>query len=115
MIKTPLGEISCKLFPEKAPKTVASFVGLARGKKAWRDPLSGEVKTEPFFDGLAFHRVIPEYMIQGGDPRGTGSGGPGYKFKDETRKDLKHSKPGVFSMANSKPATVLVWYGPTCK
>ena len=103
--ETSKGVINCELFPDKAPMTVANFVGLATGKKPWTDPKTGEVaKGKPFFDGLTFHRVIPEFMIQGGDPLGTGTGGPGYKFGDEFRPDDK-MEPGTLAMANSGPAT----------
>ncbi len=100
-IETNQGVIEGKLFEERAPNTVANFVGLARGLKPFRDPKTGAMVKRPFYDGLMFHRVIPNFMIQGGDPLGNGTGGPGYKFKDEFHPDLKHSKPGIFSMANS--------------
>lgn len=89
-IKTSMGDIELKLFPDKAPQTVANFVTLARSK---------------FYDGLIFHRVMPGFMIQGGDPKGNGSGGPGYSFADEFHPSLKHDKAGILSMANSGPAT----------
>jgi len=92
---TTEGSFKVKLFPEQAPKTVENFVSLAEGTKTGK----------PFYDGTVFHRVIPDFMIQGGDPEGTGRGGPGYKFGDEFHKDLKHSKPGVLSMANAGPGT----------
>ncbi len=100
-IETSMGDIYGKLEHKLAPLTVANFVGLAEGSI----PNSFRKEGEPYFDSLVFHRVIPSFMIQGGDPSGTGSGGPGYKFKNETSKDLKHDKPGVFSMANSGPNT----------
>ena len=105
-IETNKGTLNCELFADKAPMTVANFVGLATGKKPWTNPKTGEmVKGKPFFDGLTFHRVIPEFMIQGGDPLGTGTGGPGYKFADEFAPDLK-MEPGTLAMANSGlPAT----------
>jgi peptidyl-prolyl cis-trans isomerase A (cyclophilin A) len=104
-IETSKGVINCELFPDKAPMTVANFVGLATGKKPWTDPKTGDaVKGKPFYDGLTFHRVIPEFMIQGGDPLGTGTGGPGYKFGDEFLPDLK-MEPGTLAMANAGPAT----------
>ncbi len=103
--ETTKGVINCELFADKAPMTVANFVGLATGKKPWKNPKSGSVETnKPFFNDLTFHRVIPEFMIQGGDPLGTGTGGPGYSFGDEFVPDLK-MEPGVLAMANSGPAT----------
>jgi cyclophilin family peptidyl-prolyl cis-trans isomerase len=104
-IQTSMGDIHCTLFPEKAPQTVANFIGLATGKKQWTDPKTGKpVKGKPLYDGTTFHRVIPNFMIQGGDPEGTGMGGPGYKFNDETS-DLKFDVPGRLAMANSGPNT----------
>ncbi len=100
--ETNQGTIHCTLEHEKAPRTVASFVGLATGKKPWFNPKTREVmKGVPFFDGLTFHRVIPDFMIQGGDPLGVGTGGPGYNFDDEIHPDLKHTRPGALSMANA--------------
>jgi peptidyl-prolyl cis-trans isomerase A (cyclophilin A) len=105
-IKTTMGDFHCELYPEQAPMTVANFVGLARGLKAWTDPKSGEVvKGKGLYDGTIFHRVIPDFMIQGGDPLGMGVGGPGYKFADETTPSLKHDKGGRLSMANSGRGT----------
>lgn len=104
-IKTPLGTIKCKLLTETAPMTVANFVGLATGKKPWLDPKTNKVrKNKRFYDGLTFHRVIPDFMIQGGDPMGSGVGGPGYTFGDETSLAVKMG-PGVLAMANSGPST----------
>ena len=105
MFKTTLGDIRVKLMPEHAPKTVDNFVGLATGKKEWTDPRSGEKKSEPLFDGTIFHRVIKDFMIQGGDPLGTGTGGPGYKFEDETKGGPSFDKPGLLAMANAGPNT----------
>ncbi|MGI8991433.1 MAG: peptidylprolyl isomerase [Bryobacteraceae bacterium] len=95
LFDTSEGKFKVKLFPEKAPKTVENFVSLAEGTKTGK----------PFYDNLVFHRVIPNFMIQGGCPEGTGRGGPGYKFADEFHATLKHSKPGMLSMANSGPGT----------
>jgi len=104
-IVTTQGTLHCELFPDKAPATVANFIGLATGLKSWTDPQTGKVvKGRPFYDGLVFHRVIPKFMIQGGDPQGTGTGGPGYMFADEISPDLKH-KPGTLAMANAGPNT----------
>jgi peptidyl-prolyl cis-trans isomerase A (cyclophilin A) len=104
-IETSMGTLHCALYPDAAPMTVANFVGLARGLKAWRDPKTKETVRKPFYDGLVFHRVIPEFMLQGGDPTGTGSGDPGYRFGDETDTKLRHDQPGIMSMANAGPGT----------
>jgi peptidyl-prolyl cis-trans isomerase A (cyclophilin A) len=103
--KTSQGTIVIRLFEDKAPKTVENFVGLASGTKEWTDPKTGEKVKRPLYNGTIFHRVIPNFMIQGGDPLGRGTGGPGYRFADEFSPDLKHSKPGILSMANSGPNT----------
>ena len=104
--KTSMGEIVVKLLPEKAPITVENFVGLAEGTKEWTHPRTGEKqKGVPLYDGTLFHRVIPDFMIQGGDPMGTGTGGPGYRFQDEIGPDNKFSKPGLLAMANAGPGT----------
>jgi len=102
---TTLGEITCELFPDKAPVTVQNFVGLANGTKEFVDPKSRERTKRPYYDGLGFHRVIPKFMIQGGCPLGTGTGGPGYKFQDEFSKDLSFDRPGRLAMANAGPGT----------
>jgi peptidyl-prolyl cis-trans isomerase A (cyclophilin A) len=104
-LKTNHGDIKIQLFENRAPSTVANFVGLATGKRTWKDPKSGEQRNDPFYDGVIFHRVIPGFMIQGGDRTGTGRGGPGYKFEDEFHPELRHSKAGMLSMANSGPNT----------
>ncbi len=101
LFDTTMGNIKCRLFFDKVPNTVANFTDLAEGKKEWIDSSSRTKKKTHFFDGLVFHRVIPKFMIQGGDPLGNGTGGPGYQFKDEFASDLKHDKPGMLSMANS--------------
>lgn len=105
VFETNQGTFKIQLYNDKAPKTVENFVGLAEGTKEWTDPKSGEKVKKPFYDGLVFHRVIPNFMIQGGDPLGTGTGGPGYRFEDEFHPELKHSKPGILSMANAGPNT----------
>jgi peptidyl-prolyl cis-trans isomerase A (cyclophilin A) len=102
---TSAGDIVIRLMPEKAPKTVENFVALAEGSKEWTDPRSGQKVKKPLYDGTVFHRVIPEFMIQGGDPLGNGTGGPGYKFADEIGPDNKFAKPGLLAMANSGPNT----------
>ena len=105
IIETSMGTIEINLFPEQAPKTVANFVELAQGTKEWTDPKTGKKVKKPFYDNLTFHRVIPEFMIQGGCPLGTGTGGPGYKFDDEIDPSLKFDKPGLLAMANAGPNT----------
>jgi peptidyl-prolyl cis-trans isomerase A (cyclophilin A) len=104
-LKTSMGDIVIHLFDDKAPKTVANFVGLATGTKEWIDPKSQQKVKRPLYNGTIFHRVIPGFMIQGGDPLGNGTGGPGYRFEDEFRPDLRHTKGGILSMANAGPNT----------
>jgi cyclophilin family peptidyl-prolyl cis-trans isomerase len=106
IFETTAGNITCTLFPGQAPLTVANFIGLATGTKEWKDPKTGKmVKGVPLYSGTIFHRVIPNFMIQGGDPAGIGSGGPGYSFKDETSPSLTFDQPGRLAMANSGPNT----------
>jgi peptidyl-prolyl cis-trans isomerase A (cyclophilin A) len=100
---TSEGSFVVRLFDEDVPETVANFVGLAEGTKPFTDPKTGQKTTRPFYDGLIFHRVIENFMIQGGDPLGTGTGGPGYKFADEFSPKLRHKNAGILSMANAGP------------
>jgi peptidyl-prolyl cis-trans isomerase A (cyclophilin A) len=104
-LKTSMGDIVIQLFEDKAPKTVANFIGLATGTKEWTDPKTSEKVKRPLYNGTIFHRVIPGFMIQGGDPLGNGTGGPGFRFEDEFHPDLRHTKGGIFSMANAGPNT----------
>jgi peptidyl-prolyl cis-trans isomerase A (cyclophilin A) len=104
-IETSMGTIRCTLLADQAPMTVANFVGLARGLKSWRHPGTGEVTRKPLYEGVVFHRVIPDFMIQGGDPLGRGNGGPGYRFDDEISPKARHDGAGVLSMANAGPGT----------
>ncbi len=104
-LKTNRGDIVVHLFANHAPTTVENFVGLAEGTREYVDPQSGQQTTGRFYDGLGFHRVIDGFMIQGGDPLGTGSGGPGYTFKDEFHPELQFSKPYLLAMANAGPGT----------
>ena len=105
IFETSKGEIVCQLFPELAPETVANFVGLVKGDREWTDPKTGEKVKKPLYDGTVFHRVIPNFMIQGGDPLGTGTGGPGYRFKDEIVAGTIFDQPGKLAMANAGPGT----------
>lgn len=106
IIDTTAGKLTCKLFPDKAPIGVANFIGLSDGTKDWINPVSNAKKHGvPLYDGTIFHRVIPNFMIQGGDPTGTGTGSPGYEFKNETSPDLKFDRPGRLAYANSGPDT----------
>ena len=104
-LRTNHGDIPLELFPNHAPKTVRNFVELAEGGKEWRHPDTGERSTEPLYPGTSFHRVIGGFMIQGGDPLGTGTGGPGYKFGDEFHPELLFDRPYLLAMANSGPGT----------
>ncbi len=104
--ETSEGKIVCRLFEKEAPKTVANFIELAEGKREWTHPVTRKKSTDKLYDGTIFHRVIPNFMIQGGDPAGTGYGGPGYKFEDETKgSPYKFDKPGKLAMANAGPNT----------
>jgi peptidyl-prolyl cis-trans isomerase A (cyclophilin A) len=106
IFKTSEGEIVARLFEKDAPKTVANFVDLAEGKREWTHPTSGKKSSDRLYDGSIFHRVIPNFMIQGGDPAGTGFGGPGYRFEDETKGSAhRFDQPGKLAMANSGPNT----------
>ena len=105
VFQTSRGNIVLKLFEKDAPKTVANFVGLATGKQEWVDPRTGQKSKAKLYDGTAFHRVIPQFMIQGGDPLGTGTGGPGYRFEDEFQSGKKFDRPGLLAMANAGPNT----------
>jgi peptidyl-prolyl cis-trans isomerase A (cyclophilin A) len=100
-LHTSKGDIAITLFPDHAPKTVRNFVGLAEGTQEWKDPTTGQTRTEPFYDGVVFHRIIPNFMIQGGDPLGTGTGGPGYVFDDEISPALSFDRPYLLAMANA--------------
>jgi len=104
-LRTSKGDIEIELFDERAPRTVENFVGLATGDREWEHPETGETVEEPLYDDVLVHRVIEGFMIQTGDPTGTGRGGPGYTFDDEFHPELRHDGPGVVSMANSGPDT----------
>ena len=105
IIETTVGKMTCTLFPDKAPIGVENFIGLATGKKDWKSPKGVPEHGVPLYDGTIFHRVIPGFMIQGGDPKGDGTGDPGYKFKNEVASDLLFDKPGRLAYANSGPDT----------
>ena len=104
-LHTNQGPVVIRLFPDHAPKTVRNFVELAEGGRQWTDPRTGRATTDKLYDGTVFHRVIPDFMIQGGDPLGSGRGGPGYKFADEIHPDLAFDRPYVLAMANAGPGT----------
>ncbi len=116
-LTTTQGTITVRLFPDHAPKTVRNFVELAEGGREWLDPRTGARTKEKLYDGTIFHRVITGFMIQGGDPLGTGTGGPGYKFADEIHPDLRFDKPYLLAMANAGPGTngsqFFITTGPT--
>lgn len=103
--ETSLGDMTAELYEDLVPNTVKNFVGLATGQLQFVDELTGETTQRPFYDGLIFHRVIPDFMIQCGCPRGIGTGGPGYRFRDEFSPKLRHNAPGILSMANAGPNT----------
>ncbi len=106
VMDTSMGRITCQFFQKQAPKAVANFIGLAEGTKDWTDPATNTKQhNKRYYDGTVFHRVIPDFMIQGGDPTGTGMGGPGYKFNDEFDPNLNFDQPGRLAMANSGPNT----------
>ena len=100
-LHTTSGDIRIELFPNHAPRTVENFVGLATGTKPWKDPATGAERTDPLYDGVIFHRVIKDFMIQGGDPLGRGTGGPGYTFDDEIHPELAFTEPYLLAMANA--------------
>ena len=104
-LRTNAGPVVIRLFPDHAPKTVRNFVELAEGSRQWTDPRTGQATTDKLYDGTIFHRVIPDFMIQGGDPLGSGRGGPGYKFADEIHPDLVFDRPYLLAMANAGPGT----------
>jgi peptidyl-prolyl cis-trans isomerase A (cyclophilin A) len=114
---TTEGSFTVRLFDKEAPKTVQNFVGLAEGTKEWKHPGTGERKTAPYFDGIIFHRIIEGFMIQGGDPLGQGTGGPGFTFADEFHPSRRHDRAGILSMANAGPNTngsqFFITLGPT--
>ena len=116
-LTTTQGTVTVRLFPDHAPKTVRNFVELAEGGREWTDPRTGAVTKEKLYDGTIFHRVISGFMIQGGDPLGTGTGGPGYQFGDEIHPDLRFDKPYLLAMANAGPGTngsqFFITVGPT--
>jgi peptidyl-prolyl cis-trans isomerase A (cyclophilin A) len=106
VMDTSMGRITCQFYQKQAPQAVANFIGLAEGTKDWTDPATGKLqRRKPLYNGTTFHRVIPEFMIQGGDPMGTGMGGPGYEFKDELDPNLNFDRPGKLAMANAGPNT----------
>ena len=104
-LRTNQGPIVIRLLPDHAPRTVRNFVDLAQGDREWTDPRTGRVTTGRLYDGTIFHRVIPNFMIQGGDPLGTGTGGPGYQFADEFHPELQFDRPYLLAMANAGPGT----------
>jgi peptidyl-prolyl cis-trans isomerase A (cyclophilin A) len=117
ILSTSKGDITVKLFPDHAPKTVENFVGLADGSRDWTDPRTGKPGQGSLYEGTIFHRVIQGFMLQGGDPTGTGRGGPGYQFKDEFHPELRFDRPYLLAMANAGPGTngsqFFITVGPT--
>jgi peptidyl-prolyl cis-trans isomerase A (cyclophilin A) len=117
LLRTNKGDVVVRLFPDHAPKTVRNFVELAEGTREWTDPTTRRKGQAKLYDGTIFHRVIPDFMIQGGDPLGTGTGGPGYEFGDEIHPDLQFSRPYLLAMANAGPGTngsqFFITTGPT--
>jgi len=105
VIETSLGTLRAQLFVADAPQTVTNFVQLAEGSTAWKSPWSGKDEQRPFYDGLNFHRIVPGFVVQGGCPKGDGTGGPGWQFADECKPSRTHGKAGVLSMANAGPNT----------
>lgn len=105
ILNTSMGSITCELFAAESPKTVDNFVGLSEGTKQWIDPRTSKSVTQPLYNDTIFHRVIPNFMVQAGDPLGLGTGGPGYRFEDEVGNGLKFDGPGILAMANSGPNT----------
>ena len=101
IVHTSMGDIALDLYPDHAPNTVNNFVGLARGEREWTDPRTGQKTSRPLYDGTVFHRVIKDFMIQGGDPLGNGTGGPGYQFNDEIHPELAFNEPYLLAMANA--------------
>ena len=101
IVHTSMGDIALDLYPNHAPNTVNNFVGLARGEREWTDPRTGQKTSRPLYDGTVFHRVIKDFMIQGGDPLGNGTGGPGYQFNDEIHPELAFNEPYLLAMANA--------------
>ncbi|HVX47088.1 MAG TPA: peptidylprolyl isomerase [Mycobacteriales bacterium] len=116
-LHTSAGDITVRLFPNHAPKTVRNFVGLSTGAQEWTDPKTGQKSSEPLYNGTIFHRVIDGFMIQGGDPLGSGMGGPGYEFEDEFHPELSFDRPYLLAMANAGPGTngsqFFITVGPT--
>jgi peptidyl-prolyl cis-trans isomerase A (cyclophilin A) len=116
-LHTTAGDILVELFEDQAPVTVRNFVNLAEGSKEWQNPATGQKSNEPLYNGTVFHRVIEGFMIQGGDPLGSGRGGPGYQFKDEFHPDLRFDRPYLLAMANAGPGTngsqFFITVGPT--